>query len=157
MYPRITPPLRYTFESIVNYWFQTAFADVLAKIAERDFYPLRKPRLRASRATSHPSTWGWASYATHWTHRSSFTWRGKSRVRSSRLTGGLAPTQVVRWDSLKNLASSFLTFRGSPLPAPLGFRRFSVFTPNRFATVSRQSIPAIDQIIFTSAEHWYKF
>jgi len=45
--------------------------DVLAKIAGRDFYPIPEPRLRATRATSHPSTWWWASFATQWTHRSS--------------------------------------------------------------------------------------
>jgi len=130
--------------------------DVLAKIAGRDFYPLRKPRLRASRATTPFLTSdGLHFYAMN--PPPCLTERGWSRVRSSRLTGGLAPTWVVRWDSLKNSASSFLTLRGSPLPAPLGFRRFSVVTPNRFATESRQSILSIDQIIFTSAEILCKF
>lgn len=124
---RVTPPLRYTFESIVNYWFQTAFADVLAKIAGRDFYTIPSATSRASRATtSFLTSDKLLFYAQNLP--TCLTERRWSRVRSSRLTWWASPPlRVVRLDSLKTSSSSVLPLVAPPVSSPLGLRRFFAF------------------------------
>ena len=148
---RVTPPLRYTFESIVNYWFQTAFADVLAKIAGRDFYTIPSATPRATRATtSFLTSDKLLFYAQNLP--TCLTERRWSRDRSSRLTWWTSPPlSVVRLDSLKNSASSFLPLSGSPCVFSVGTPKILRFRSNCFAALSPHPMIASKWISVTSA------